>query len=122
MTTPVRLQLRRTARFNLQDVSMAINGLPAKSCARPTLMGNPFGWQTPQLTAHGGRILAVRDHRRWLVDGRVPRHLFSKRHELLALREKVLAVLPEYRCHNLGCWCGLDQLCHVDTVLELANR
>lgn len=122
MIAPVRLQLRRTARFNLQAASLAINGLPARSCARPTLMGNPFGWQTPQLTEHGGRRLAVRQHRVWLIDAIVPRTEWKRRAELLELRDRVLAGLPEYRAHNLGCWCGLDQLCHVDTVLECANK
>ena len=120
--TPVRLKLRRAARFNLQEASRAINGLPAKSCARPTLMGNPFGWQTPQLDDHTGRRNAVRDHRAWLIEGKVPHSHWKERDDLLKLRARVLAELPKYRGHNLGCWCGLDQLCHVDTVLELANR
>lgn len=119
---PVRLKLRRSARFNLQAASRAINGLPAKSCARPTLMGNPFGWQTPQLDHHTGRRLAVQNHRKWLVEGKLPGGTPRKdRPQLMALRERVLAALPEYRGHNLGCWCGLDQLCHVDTLIELAN-
>ncbi len=24
--------------------------------------------------------------------------------------------------HDLACWCPLDQLCHADVLLELANR
>jgi hypothetical protein len=26
------------------------------------------------------------------------------------------------RGHDLACWCPLDQLCHADVLLELANR
>jgi hypothetical protein len=26
------------------------------------------------------------------------------------------------RGHNLACWCPLDQPCHADVLLELANR
>lgn len=32
------------------------------------------------------------------------------------------AALPELRGKNLACWCGLDQPCHADVLLELANR
>lgn len=29
--------------------------------------------------------------------------------------------LPELRGKNLACWCALDQPCHADVLLELAN-
>lgn len=122
MTKPVRLKLRRTARFNLQEASRAVNGLPARSCARPFILGNPFGWQTPQLSDHDGRRAAVRQHREWLEKGKVPASHRKERAQLLARRDKVLATLPAVRGMNLACWCGLDQLCHVDTLIELANR
>lgn len=122
MTKPVRLKLSRAARFNLQAASLAINGLSAVSCARPHLLGNPFGWQTPQLSQHSGRRLAVQQHREWLVDGKVP-HSHRKDHlELMARRDRVLARIPSLAGHNLACFCGLDQACHVDLILELANR
>lgn len=28
----------------------------------------------------------------------------------------------ELRGHDLACWCGLDRACHVDILLEIANR
>ena len=28
----------------------------------------------------------------------------------------------EYRGHDLACWYRLDQLCHADVLLELADR
>lgn len=30
--------------------------------------------------------------------------------------------LSSLRGHNLACWCPLDQPCHADVLLELANR
>jgi len=33
--------------------------------------------------------------------------------------EKLIAPL---RGKNLACWCALDQPCHADVLLELANR
>lgn len=32
------------------------------------------------------------------------------------------AKLKELRGKNLACWCALDQPCHADILLELANR
>lgn len=29
--------------------------------------------------------------------------------------------VAELRGQNLACWCGLDEACHADTLLELAN-
>lgn len=39
---PKRMQLSRHAGFNLQAVSQALNGLPAKRVTRPGPWGNPF--------------------------------------------------------------------------------
>jgi hypothetical protein len=30
--------------------------------------------------------------------------------------------LSELRGKNLACWCRLDQSCHADVLLELANK
>jgi hypothetical protein len=30
--------------------------------------------------------------------------------------------LSPLRGHDLACWCPLDQPCHADVLLELANR
>ena len=30
--------------------------------------------------------------------------------------------LEPLRGRDLGCWCGVDEACHVDTILEWANR
>lgn len=38
---PVRLQLSRRKGFNLQALSLATNGLPAVSVAKPSKWGNP---------------------------------------------------------------------------------
>ena len=33
----------------------------------------------------------------------------------------VVASLPEFRGHDLACWCPLDEPCHADVLLEIAN-
>lgn len=32
------------------------------------------------------------------------------------------STLEKLRGHDLGCWCPLDQPCHADILLELANQ
>ena len=34
----------------------------------------------------------------------------------------LLEALEELRGHDLACWCPLDQPCHADVLLDLANR
>lgn len=36
-------------------------------------------------------------------------------------RTKLIEALPKLRGKNLACWCPLDQPCHADVLLELAN-
>ncbi|MGX9980657.1 DUF4326 domain-containing protein [Methylobacterium fujisawaense] len=124
MTMPVRIQLSRRKGFNLQEVSKALNGLPAVNVARPSVFGNPFplsdaaaylddvkdaGLHGPGETAH---VIAVRWFEEWLAGGLladVGRRPPSADH-IAALRGK-----------NLGCWCAPDATCHADVLLRLAN-
>ena len=34
---------------------------------------------------------------------------------------RLIARIPELRGHDLACWCPLDQPCHADVLLRLAN-
>jgi hypothetical protein len=36
-------------------------------------------------------------------------------------RRVVVASLPELRGRDLACWCPLDEPCHADVLLEVAN-
>lgn len=110
---PQRIQLSRKAGFNLQATSMALNGLPAVSVARPGRWGNPFkvGGTIHRGLDFSGRDQIVRDaaHAVQLFRG----WLFS--------RSPVNDLAPKLRGKNLACWCALDQPCHADVLLELAN-
>lgn len=44
------------------------------------------------------------------------------RHSLIADREKIAAAREALRGRNLACWCALDQPCHADVWLEVANQ
>jgi hypothetical protein len=66
----------------------------SKSVARPHRWGNPYDWRLL------GRDEAIRLYREWLIG----------------------KDLTELRGKNLACYCKLDQPCHADVLLELANK
>lgn len=117
---PVRIQLSRRGGFNLQRASRALNGLPAINIARPGKYGNPFTIEQCQnmlkLSADAGRTQAVIMHRYWLQD------LLDPEWQQLVRKAPALADLrAELRGHNLACFCGPEQCCHGDYLLEIAN-
>jgi hypothetical protein len=77
------------------------------SCARPHRYGNPFIVATPSNGGNISRDQAVSMFRAALLEGR--------------LQFSVAEVRRELRGRSLGCWCALDEACHVDVLLEVAN-
>jgi hypothetical protein len=113
---PARLRLSRAKGFDLQAHSRALNGLPAVNVARPSKWGNPFNWKDcspdagPAEWAKGAAVDMFRD----LVAPKPP-HIVA----LYMSREDIVRAL---RGRNLACHCALDQPCHADVLLEIANR
>jgi len=93
-TAPRRFRLRA-------PLTAADEGRVRRSVARPTRWGNPF-----DLREHG-RAWAVEQHRTWIY---AP--------EQAKYRDEVRAALAG---SDLGCFCSLDQPCHADTLLKIAN-
>ncbi|WIY51957.1 DUF4326 domain-containing protein [Devosia sp. YIM 151766] len=112
---PVRIVLSRQAGFDLQAISQAINGLPARSVARPSPWGNPFTIEAVMtetgLDKSAAQAEAVARHSRWM------------RGEIAADRPRPTrqAVREALAGKNLACWCREGTPCHVDTLLALAN-
>lgn len=104
--TPKRIQLRRTKGWRKPEGAVVV--------ARPSRWGNPFrvGDRVPiGRSAEPTRFEtvvdaadAVRRYRRWL------RHI-----------ERSEDLVPLLRGRDLACWCPLDQPCHADVLLEIAN-
>jgi hypothetical protein len=115
MTKPVRIQLSRRKGFKLQDASRAVNGLVAVSVARPGRWGNPYR-VVEELRCEGiimpaiNQAQAVELHRQNITT--MMTNFPSVRKEL---HRDLCGV-------NLACWCALDEPCHADTLLELANQ
>ena len=125
MTTsiqPVRLQLSRRKGFDLQALSRATNGLPAKSVARPGPYGN---WWTIGLVACGCRSAVECSHNTLRAATAEEAVTFFRQEleiRIIALAEKYQPKLEALRGHNLACWCPPSAPCHADVWLELANR
>lgn len=102
------------------------------SVTRPGRWGNPFpvdneGVQIECLPLgldgddpHDRAAASVDLFRRWLTGGKV--------NELIALflpnpgkPPAIRIIQRELRGKNLACFCALDQPCHADVLLELAN-
>jgi hypothetical protein len=97
---PKRVQLKRSRGWLKPEGSIVVS--------RPSKLGNP--WHFGPSTS---RAAAVDSYRRWLR-GEMGGHLSFE-------RQKVLASLPEIRGRDLACWCPLEEPCHADVLLELAN-
>lgn len=88
---PVRVQLRRTKGWRMPPNTVRV--------ARPGKWGNPF-----TVAEHG-------------ANGAVLNYQL-RMHGLAAIGA---VDLSELRGKNLACWCALDQPCHADVLLRMAN-
>jgi ribosomal protein L34 len=102
---PVRIQRKRTKGFNLQAASP--NGLAVVSVCRPGKWGNPH-----PVLAKGCEILAVKLFEQDLIS----RIILDKQGKPL------IDSISELRGKNLACFCGLDQPCHADVLLNLLSQ
>lgn len=100
----------------------------AISVARPSMWGNPFP------IARWGREMAVALFRETASGMWRPRLLQGYSDEFYAeaydarvvwlrrLKGHPAEVIPLFlRGHDLACWCALDETCHADVLLEIAN-
>lgn len=112
--TPAREQPKRIQRRRVKGWKMPPNTVYV---GRPTKWGNPYrptdylfanadGTPAPHDCA-AAREMALQDFRLWL--------------DVTRGGERMYRAAKELRGKNLACWCPLDQPCHADILLELAN-
>jgi hypothetical protein len=95
MNRPHRIQLRRTKGWRKPANTVVVS--------RPTKWGNPF-----PIDPRTSREICVEKFNHWLrLDPKGIALAAAARHEL--------------RGQNLACWCPLDQPCHADVLLAVAN-
>ena len=111
---PVRVQLRRTKGWRMPANTVSV--------ARPGKYGNPF----KILNEEGWPLIVWKDGSGCYNSQTEPFTAWDTvQAEAVALfRERAVDGLPSLaplRGKNLACWCALDQPCHADVLLELAN-
>lgn len=112
---PRRVQLRRTKGWCMPENTVSV--------ARPGCFGNPFTLRECRDAGYRGTDVeisarCVEAFRVWL--GPFWRNNWDGAESERA-REALLGSIAELRGKNLACWCPLDQPCHADVLLELAN-
>lgn len=119
MSLPTRIQRSRAKGWRMPEGAIYVG--------RPSRWGNPFrvwnngmGWPVvldpkgtaylpeQRLTWEAARRWAVELHRQWLR--------YPTRFTIVAPPD-----LTALRGHDLCCWCPLDQPCHADVLIEIAN-
>lgn len=105
---PRRIQRQRTKGWRMPPKTVYVG--------RPSKFGNPYRLSdytfaradgTPYEDEAAAREMAIRDFRLWL--------------DVTRGGERMSKLIPALRGKNLACFCPLDQPCHADVLLELAN-
>jgi len=114
---PVRIQRKRTKGWRMPENTVSVT--------RPGKFGNPFtisdaiesGYATEQ-TAGAFIVECFRD---WIGPTQSGRDWWQGP-ESDKRRKAILDGVGSLRGKNLACFCPIDQPCHADVLLELANR
>ena len=106
---PQRIQRKRTPGWRMPEGAVYVG--------RPTIFGNPF---------KGDRAVEVFE--RYLTGpGTFDVRIGSGTGVTMARvpawweRAEVMKALPQLAGKDLACWCSLDEPCHADILLRLAN-
>lgn len=99
---PKRIKLSRRKGWRKPENTVVV--------ARPSKWGNPFVIEEPSMD----REHAVAAFRAMMTSG-------SDLTRLVMDYPEPDEIVDELAGKNLACWCRLDQPCHADVLLELAN-
>ncbi|MFI6302126.1 DUF4326 domain-containing protein [Amycolatopsis thailandensis] len=117
MTAPKRTQRKRTFGWRKPEGTVCVT--------RPSIYGNPFRvgvpYCGPTVRQANTPAEAVAAFRGWItLDTLHP--LFWDR-ELIVAHAQLKAALArgDLAGRDLACWCPLNQPCHADVLLEIAN-
>lgn len=118
MTAPQRIQRKRTKGWRMPEDAVYVG--------RPSKWGNPFtiasgleiGYLRPEDSDERHRGFVTECFRQWLAYGEQGGWWFEDGRVQNAW---VLDHLFDLHGRDLACWCPLDQPCHADVLLRLAN-
>ena len=104
---PIRIQRKRTKGWRMPEGAVYVG--------RPSRFGNPFT---------GDKAVAL--FRRWLTGALSQREFIQRKDDgswaLYSDRKLIAHEIEKLRGKDLTCWCPLDQPCHADVLLDLANK
>ncbi|HEU5026637.1 MAG TPA: DUF4326 domain-containing protein [Spirillospora sp.] len=109
MSEPRRIQRRRTKGWRMPEGAVYVG--------RPTKWGNPF-------IVHSEEIVVHDDGRDWwcpLESGGARQAAVDMFAMWLAEAPRLWIAQTELAGRDLACWCPLDQPCHADVLLRIAN-
>jgi hypothetical protein len=107
-TMPQRIQRKRTRGWKMPPNTVSV--------ARPGRWGNPF--IVTDKIAPGKHVAGPKY---WAVPT-AEDAVACFREMMEQSEERQIAAAEELRGKNLACFCRLDQPCHADVLIEIANR
>lgn len=110
---PSRIQRRRTAGWKMPEGAIYVG--------RGSKWGNPFMIAAAADAEYSNSRRACVSHYTAWIEGH---DAYCDTYDVTPFtydRRWVLANLSALRGHDLACWCRLDQPCHADVLLALAN-
>ena len=117
--SPVRIQRQRTKGWRMPEGAIYVG--------RPAWWGNPYPIRDfgrlravelfrNSLMGHWSPSPFAADEPDWLINAAYRTHEWMRQSG-----RRIENVRHDLRGHDLACWCPLDQPCHADVLLELAN-
>lgn len=80
------------------------------------------GWRMPEGAVYVGRPTIFGNPYKVSINGTASQCVEVYRNSLRVQPALKRLIRRELRGKDLACWCRLDQPCHADVLLELANR
>lgn len=116
--TPVRVQRKRTKGWRMPDNAVYVG--------RPSIWGNPYsleheGKTTWHLYGFGVYLSSFTSRTGMEARAEAVRRLQELMGKERAPWDEEM-IRAELAGKDLACWCPLDQPCHADVLLEVANR
>lgn len=120
---PIRIQRKRTKGWRMPEGAVYVG--------RPTKFGNPWSISGYYNAGYSGSSTVaaeacVESYRAWMTQtrsswsGDVPTGPLKELGNPMVYHEP--PDVSALRGKDLACWCPLDQPCHADVLLEIANR
>ena len=98
--------------------------MPADQLARRIQRKRTKGWRMPAGAVYAGRPSKWANWYRVGVDGTAEECVAKYRKDIdgnVWTSPTKKEIQEELRGKEIACWCGLDQPCHVDVLVEIAN-